>query len=89
MKNEIMNLLKKHNKESEYLAKYNKGIKFLSMEQKDEPIECCDGTILTKYELKCSFKPEQKYDNNIVKYQFNFYSNGDHGFYFDGTEYSF
>lgn len=83
----IINLIKKHNNDRAELAAYNKGIKFLSMKLKDGEnfIKCCDGNVLTKYEVRCKFKPANKWDNNVVIYQFNMYSNGDHGFYFDGT----
>lgn len=37
--------------------------------------------------VKCSFKPEHKYDNNVVIYEVMLISNGEICIYFDGTEY--
>ena len=89
----IIKAVKEHNAEREGLTEYNKGIKFLSMTPYNKPgyenfVICHDGESLTRFELKCSFKPEHKYDNNIVKYQVNVYSGGTIVFYFDGTEYA-
>lgn len=83
-------LVKEHNKEYD-LEKYNKAIKFFSMslynhEGYDNYTMCSDGTWLTRYEVKFTFKADDKWDDNIVKYQVNIYSNGKIHFYFDGTE---
>ena len=37
--------------------------------------------------VKCSFKPANKYDNNVVLYEVVLYSNGEMSVYFDGTAY--
>ena len=86
----LVKAVKKHQSESEYLTQFNKSVKFRSMEAiENGTVKCWDGTILTKYKVSFTFKPEHKYDNNIVWYQFNQYSNGDYGFYYDGTSYDF
>ena len=89
----IIKEVKAHNIESDELKEFNKGIKFVSMtpynkEGYENYVMCSNGVSLTRYELKCQFKPEHKFDNNIVKYQVNVYSDGTVGFYFDGTEYA-
>lgn len=38
--------------------------------------------------VKCSFKPVNSFDDNLVKYEVILYSNGEVGIYFDGTEYA-
>ncbi len=82
---------KAHNKEFEYLERFNRGLRFKSMTLYNKKgyeniVECSDGVTLVRYELKFYFKADDKYDNNIVKYMFNMYSDGTCGFYFDGTE---
>ena len=94
----IFNEIKRHNANDDYLLRYNRGIKFLSIgryihkgynEYMLTGFKTDDGenVSMAKYEVKCLFKPEHKGDNNVVKYMFNLYSDGTHGIYFDGTEY--
>lgn len=88
----ILAEIKIHNCDDEYLAQFNRNIKFLSMERYikdgyDEYTICYNGDSMAKYLVKCSFKPAEKYGNNVVKYMVNIYSDGSVGIYFDGTEY--
>lgn len=97
MQEAIMKAIKKHNTDD--LAKYNKGIKFVSMGRylhegyeeyvitgyKDKAEK--ENLSIVRYEVKCSFKPEKKYDDNIVRYEVILYSDGSHAIFFDGTSY--
>ena len=84
--------IKAHNADrAEDLGRFNTGIKFESMTRYNKPgyqdfVVCYSGETLTRYEVKCRFKAP-KYENNIVKYMVNVYSDGTTGIYFDGTEY--
>lgn len=87
----IFSEIKKHINEADYLMEYSKGIKFESMDryQKEgyeEYVICSGGVSLTRYEVKCRFKA-LKYEDNIVVFMVNVYSDGEIGIYFDGTEY--
>lgn len=90
MQDAIVKMVRAHNKERD-LERFNKGLKFHSMnlynkEGYENVVVCHSGVTMTRYELKLRFKAG-KYEDNIVKYMFNMYSNGECGFYFDGTEY--
>ena len=97
MQKAIMTAIKKNNSERE-LEWFNKGIKFMSMGRyikegyQEHVITGFNNTVngeyasLTRYEVKCTFKPADKWEDNIVKYQVNIYSDGTMGIYFDGTE---
>lgn len=84
----IFTEIKTHNANYDYLSEYNKGIKFVSMGRynRDEFTVCSDGNTMVKYLIKCRFKAP-KYENNVVIYMVNIYSDGSMGIYFDGTEY--
>ena len=41
-----------------------------------------------KLEVKCKFKPADKWENNIVIYEVVLYSDGSIRIFFDGTEYA-
>lgn len=89
----ILAEIKIHNCDREYLTQFNKSIRFLSMgryikEGYKEFAVCYGGYTMTKYLVKCSFKPKNKYDDNVVKYMVNIYSDGTMGIYFDGTEFA-
>lgn len=38
--------------------------------------------------VKCKFKPVNEFDDNVVKYEVDLFSNGEITIYFDGTEYA-
>lgn len=94
----IMKAIKQHNN-NERLIKFNKCIRFESMGRyihkgyeeyvitgyKDKSGK--ENISLTRYEVKCSFKPEKKYDDNIVKYEVIIYSDGTIGVLYDGTSF--
>ncbi len=86
----ITSEVKAHNKERE-LEQFNKGLKFLSMEMYNKEgyenfVLCSSGHTMARYEVKFTFTAK-KYENNVVKYMVNIYSDGSMGIYFDGTEY--
>lgn len=81
--------IKAHCTECDYCGKFNKGLRFLSMRpytKTNSFTVMSDGTELIKYEVKCKFSAA-KYENNVVVFMVNLYSDGTTGIYFDGTEY--
>lgn len=80
--------VRKHNTEREYMAKFNKGLKFQSMALIDgkEAVKCSDGNTMTCYNVKFSFKAG-KFENNIVNYEVALYTDGSMSIYFNGTSY--
>lgn len=87
----IIQEIKENNANSDYLNKYNRGLKFEKMNAyKKNGLNtytvCSSGECLVRYEVICKFKPETKWDNDIVIYQVNVYSDGTMSVYFDGTK---
>ena len=89
----IMTEIKAHIKDRfDTLGEYGKAIKFHSMGrydgiEGDDFAICFDGNSMVSYKVECTFKPAKKWDNNLVIFKVNLYSNGDMGIYFDGTSY--
>ena len=90
MKNAILKAIKANNVKYENES-FNKGIKLENLEPYNKPgyenfTVCYDGNTLTRFKATCIFKA-RKYENNVVFYQVNVYSNGAIEVYFDGTSY--
>ena len=88
----IMATIKADNAKYDFLNRYNAGIRFHSMGRckkagVDEFTICHNGESLTRYQVKCKFRPAVKYDKNTVLYQVNVYSSGTIEVFYDGTSY--